>query len=64
MRARLDFQAPKFEVPFNGQSLYEISYKGDVPENLREDYSKYNDLNDDLPRKYFKKKRKFREIFF
>ena len=64
MRARLDFQAPKSEVPFNGQSLYEISYKGDVPENLREDYSKYNDLNDDLPRKYFKKKRKFREIFF
>jgi len=64
IRQRLIFYPPTSIIPFNGQSLYEISYKGDVPENLRKDYSKYNDLSDDLPRAYFKKKRKFREVFF
>ena len=64
LRQRLVFHAEKTIIPFNGQSLHEISYNGDVPEKLRKDYSKYINLNDDLPREYFKKKRKFREVFF
>ena len=64
LRQRLIFHSPNATIPFNGQSLYEISYKGDVPENLRKEYAQYNDLNDDIPKEYFKKKRKFREVFF
>jgi len=61
---RLVFLPSKKVIPFNGQSLYEISYKGEIPESLVNEYKKYNDLNDDLIRENFKKKRKFRDIFF
>jgi len=61
---RLTFHPIKSEVPFNAQSLYEISYKGEVPEKLKEEYRRYQNLNDDFIRGNFKTKRKLREVFF
>jgi len=51
-------------IPFNGFSLFEISYSGDFPEALKKEYSKYKDLNEGIMREYFKKKRKFKEVFY
>ena len=64
LHRQLDFAPVKNMVPFNGYSLFEISYEGDFPEALRKDYNQYQDLNDDLLRKRFKKKRTLRDIFF
>ena len=61
---QIQMKAPHNQIPFNGLSLYEVSYKGDFPDKLRKEYNKYENLNDDLFRKYFKKKRTFRDIFF
>lgn len=45
------------KVPYNGFSIYKISYKGDLPEELAEDYERINDLNNRSPRDRFKKLR-------
>jgi hypothetical protein len=45
-------------IPYNGFSFYKITYKGDVPESLTKAYRKMNELNDEAPRKIFKKERK------
>ena len=61
---RLIFKDVDEREPFNGISLFELSYEGEFPEKLRKGYINYRNLNDDLPREYFKEKRKFRDIFF
>lgn len=50
--------------PFNGFSLFKITYEGDKPEKLMDAYSEYDDLNDDFTREQFKKKRPFWRNFF
>ncbi|HTA61025.1 MAG TPA: DUF748 domain-containing protein [Bacteroidia bacterium] len=45
-------------IPYNGFSFYKIEYKGDFPESLLEAYQEINQLNDEAPRKKFKKERK------
>jgi hypothetical protein len=45
-------------VPYNGFSFYIIEFKGELPLALVEAYSKMNELNDEVPRKRFKKERK------
>lgn len=44
-------------IPYNGFSFYKIEYKGDIPESLRKSYQKMNELNDERPRKKYKKVR-------
>ncbi len=45
------------KVPYNGFSIYKISYKGNIPEELAEDYDRINELNNESPRDKFKKLR-------
>lgn len=45
-------------IPYNGFSYYKIAYKGEIPEALTRAYRKMNELNDEAPRKKFKKERK------
>lgn len=45
------------KVPYNGFSIYKISYKGELPEELAEDYERINELNNRSPRDRFKKLR-------
>jgi hypothetical protein len=42
-------------VPFNGYSFYRISYKGDIPDDLMEAYQKMEELNEENPRKQYKR---------
>jgi len=45
-------------IPFNGFSFYKISYKGELPASLLKAYRKMNKLNNENPRKEYKKDRK------
>ena len=44
-------------IPYNGFSFYKIEYKGGFPDALIKAYLKMNELNDEAPRKKFKKER-------
>ena len=45
-------------IPFNGYSLYKITYKGEIPASLVKAYAELNELNNEDPRKEYKKERK------
>jgi len=45
-------------LPFNGYSVYKIAYKGEFPAPLLKAYQKMNELNNEDPRKEYKKDRK------
>ena len=45
-------------IPFNGYSFYKITYKGELPAFLLKAYRKMNRLNNEVPRKEYKKDRK------
>jgi hypothetical protein len=45
-------------IPYNGFSFYKITYKGETPEALVRAYRKMSELNDESPRKKYKKERK------
>jgi hypothetical protein len=55
---RVKIQAGETTIPYNGFSFYKITYKGEVPESLIKAYRKMNELNDESPRKKYKKDRK------
>jgi hypothetical protein len=57
LEKRLKMVAKIDKMPYNGFSLYKISYKGEVPEELQEDYERINELNSRAPREKFKKTR-------
>ena len=44
-------------IPYNGFSFYKIKYKNDFPESLIHAYQKINELNNQAPRKKYKKER-------
>ena len=44
-------------IPFNGFSFFKIDYKGDIPKSLQKAYERINELNNEPPRKKFKKTR-------
>lgn len=48
----------EYVVPFNGFSFYEIEYNGKNPASLIKAYLEMNDLNNESPRKQYKKNRK------
>lgn len=45
-------------IPYNGFSFYKIEYKGEFPEYLIKAYQQMDELNNEAPRKKFKKERK------
>lgn len=47
----------KSVIPYNGFSFYKIEYKDELPNSLMRAYQKMNQLNDEAPRKKFKKER-------
>lgn len=44
-------------IPYNGFSFYKIDYKNEFPDYLIEAHQKMNELNNETPRKKFKKQR-------
>jgi hypothetical protein len=52
------FASVEAVIPFNGYSFYKISYKGEFPVQLIKAYQKLNELNNEDPRKEYKKDRK------
>ncbi|MBK9401382.1 MAG: DUF748 domain-containing protein [Bacteroidetes bacterium] len=54
---RVKFSKTNSTIPFNGLSIYKIDYKGDLPEKLKQAYQEMNALDDESPRKKFKKVR-------
>lgn len=59
----LQIMVGKNVVPYNGFSFYKITYKGNFPEHLLTAYGKMNKLNNETPRKKFKKERKKIGVF-
>ena len=55
---QVKFTSPKSVIPFNGYSFYKIVYHGELPETLLIAYSRMNELNNEVPRKAYKKQRK------
>jgi hypothetical protein len=55
---RLKIYPGENNIPYNGFSFYKITYKGEPPESLIKAYRKMNELNNETPRKKFKKERK------
>ncbi len=54
---RVKFIANTNVVPFNGFSFYDISYKGEFPEFLREAHDAMNEFDELSPRKEYKEDR-------
>lgn len=57
-RNRVTFLKHKDRMPFNGFSEYRISYKGNIPEDLRTAFEELQHYNDRSPRDRFKRFRK------
>jgi hypothetical protein len=58
MQNRVKMYTGENNIPYNGFSFYKIVFKGEIPEALVKAYRKMNELNDEAPRKKFKKERK------
>lgn len=54
---RVIFHNGENSIPYNGYSFYKIVYKGEFPKYLTRAYQIMNDLNNETPRKEFKKER-------
>ena len=54
---QVKFSGSKSVLPFNGYSFYKIIYHGELPEELLTAYSRMNELNNEVPRKAYKKDR-------
>jgi len=54
---QIKFTPSKTVIPFNGYSFYKIIYQGEIPEILSTAYNKMNGLNNESPRKAYKKDR-------
>lgn len=55
---QVKFTSTNNVIPFNGYSFYKITYKGEFPEPLLKAHCKMNELNNEKPRKEYKKDRK------
>ncbi|MGE0638247.1 MAG: DUF748 domain-containing protein [Bacteroidia bacterium] len=58
VQKQVKITAGKNLVPYNGFSFYLIEFNGELPTTLVDAYSKMSELNDEAPRKRFKKERK------
>ena len=55
---QIKFTSSENTIPYNGFSFYKIEYKGEFPESLQKAYQKMNELNNEIPRKKFREKRR------
>ena len=55
---RIKFGRDESSIPFNGFSYYKISYNVEIPKKLMKAYEDMEQLNDEAPRKKYKKERK------
>ncbi len=55
--AQINFGPSKNVIPFYGFSFYEISFQGKLPEYLKEAFLKMEELNKEVPREMYRKKR-------
>jgi hypothetical protein len=58
VEAKVKIGAVENTIPYNGFSFYKIKYKNDFPAYVIKAYRKMSELNDEEPRKKFKKFRK------
>lgn len=58
IETRIKISSDQNVIPYNGFSYYKIQYKGEFPEDLMKAYRKMNEINNEAPRKIFKKERK------
>ncbi|HLP12744.1 MAG TPA: DUF748 domain-containing protein [Flavobacteriales bacterium] len=58
VQKRVHFLKSKNTVPYNGFSVYEINYKGSLPEYLEKAYEKMEDLDNKSPRNAYRKFRR------
>jgi hypothetical protein len=54
---QVKFSGSENVIPYNGFSYFKIAYKGEIPKSLTKAYQEMNELNDEAPRKKFKKER-------
>lgn len=59
---RIKIYSNKNVIPYNGFSFYKIEYKGELPKSLIKAYQQMNELNNEEPRKKFKKERQKNRI--
>ena len=57
LEKQISFQKETDVIPFNGFSFYKIAYKGEFPSFLMKAYNDMQQLNEEPPRKKFKKDR-------
>jgi len=55
---QVQFMKDEQVVPYNGFSFYKLDYVGELPEKLRKAYEEMNELNEEAPRKRYKRVRK------
>lgn len=57
VESQVTFTEGKTVVPYNGFSFYEISYEGELPDDLWDAFRKMEDLNNEQPRKRYQGRR-------
>lgn len=54
---RVKFSKDESLIPYDGFSFYKIDYNGEFPESIMKAFRQINELNNEAPRKKFKKER-------
>jgi hypothetical protein len=54
---RVKFSRDENLIPYDGFSFYKIDYNGEFPESIMKAFRQINELNNEAPRKKFKKER-------
>jgi hypothetical protein len=62
VKKQIKIQPSQSVIPYNGFSFYKIKYNGELPKSLINAWQEMNKLNDEAPRKEFKKERKKNRI--
>lgn len=55
---QLEVHASVSVIPYNGFSFYKIEYNGELPEDLMKAYRELDELDDEAPRRKFKRERR------
>ena len=54
---QIKIYAGENDIPYNGFSYYKVTYQGELPASLIRAYRKMNELNNEAPRRKYKKER-------
>jgi Domain of Unknown Function (DUF748) len=58
VQSRIQMHVGENTIPYNGFSFYKIEYTGELPKSLTKAYEKLQELNDEAPRKKYKRESK------